>query len=164
MLSSPIILYDYPRVAPESPGEFFDGVEIDELLALRILTLSEEEKRQMSGVDARARALLDRTEALADSRLSQLHGAIRHFRPVVQPGDRVRLRPRGRADALDLLLAGKAATVAAVEQDVDGRTYFAVTVDEDPGQEFGHSGMPGHRFFFRPEEVELLPADGGNGP
>src|SRR3954454_17507673 len=64
MLSSPIILYDYPLVAPESPGDLFDCTEIDEILTLRILTLTEEERREMSAVDGRARALLERTEAL----------------------------------------------------------------------------------------------------
>ena len=44
MLSSPIILYDYPQIAPESPGDLFDGAEIDEILSLRIMTLTDEEK------------------------------------------------------------------------------------------------------------------------
>src|SRR5262249_49436862 len=65
MLSSPIILYDYPQVAPESPGDFFDAAEIDEMLTLRILTLTDEEKRAMAGVDERAAALLARTEGMA---------------------------------------------------------------------------------------------------
>ena len=47
MLSSPIILYDYPEIAPESPGDLFDGAEIDEILTLRILTLTDEEKDEM---------------------------------------------------------------------------------------------------------------------
>ena len=47
MLSSPIILYDYPQIAPESPGDLFDGTEIDEILALRILTLTDAEKAEM---------------------------------------------------------------------------------------------------------------------
>ena len=47
MLASPIILYDYPQIAPESPGDLFDGTEIDEILALRILTMTEDEKREM---------------------------------------------------------------------------------------------------------------------
>ena len=34
MLSAPIILYDYPQIAPESPGDLFDLTEIDELLTL----------------------------------------------------------------------------------------------------------------------------------
>ena len=79
MLSSRIILYDYPQLAPESPGDFFDGTEIDEMLALRILTLTEEEKRAMAAVDERARHLLERTESMAEAQLRGLHGAIRDF-------------------------------------------------------------------------------------
>jgi hypothetical protein len=82
MLSSPIILYDYPQIAPESPGDFFDGTEIDEMLTLRIMTLTDEEKRAMAAVDERAGSLLARTEALAREQLSRLHGTLRHPRPV----------------------------------------------------------------------------------
>src|SRR5262249_21507926 len=152
---------DFPRVAPESPGDFFDGTEIDEMLALRIRTLTEEEKRQMAGLDPRARALLARIEAMSDAELARLHGARRPAGPL--PGNRVRLRPRGRADALDLLLAGKVATVVSVEEDFEGRTHVCVTVDEDPGSDLGETGMPGHRFFYRPDEVELLPPRGQEG-
>jgi hypothetical protein len=74
----------------------------------------------------------------------------------VRPGDRVRLRPRARADILDLALAGKTATVEAIEQDYDGRAYLAVTVDDDPGRDLGALRQPGHRFFFSPDEVEPL--------
>jgi hypothetical protein len=80
ILASPIILYDYPQVAPESPGDLFDGTEIDEILTLRILTLTDEEKRQAAFVDERARALISRTEALADEELSVLHGTMRRQR------------------------------------------------------------------------------------
>jgi hydrogenase maturation protease len=86
MLSSPIILSDYPQVAPESPGDFFDGTEIDEMLTLRILTLTEEEKRQMADTDERTRELLARTEALAREQLLSLHGTIRGLRPVKEGG------------------------------------------------------------------------------
>jgi hypothetical protein len=82
MLSAPIILYDFPQVAPESPGDFFDGTEIDEMLTLRILTLTDEEKGAMSSVDERAGALLARTEALAREHLLGLHGTIRDLRPA----------------------------------------------------------------------------------
>ncbi|MFL5733513.1 MAG: hypothetical protein ACJ78Q_09960 [Chloroflexia bacterium] len=77
MLSSPIILYDYPQVAPESPGDLFDGTEIDEILTLRIMTLTDDEKKEMRAVDPRARALLDRTEALTADQMMDLHGTIR---------------------------------------------------------------------------------------
>ncbi len=82
MLSSPIILYDYPRVAPESPGDFFDGTEIDEMLTLRIMTMTDDEKREMAAVDERAGALLARTEAMAREQLMGLHGTVRGLRPV----------------------------------------------------------------------------------
>lgn len=84
-----------------------------------------------------------------------------HVGPAeIRAGDRVLLHPRGRADILDLALAGKAATVEAIEQEYDGRVFLAVTVDDDPGQDLGLLRQPGHRFFFRPEEVEPVPRGG----
>jgi hydrogenase maturation protease len=82
MLSSPIILYDYPQIAPESPGDLFDGAEIDEILSLRIMTLTEEEKREMRQSDDRARQILERTESLPDEQWMKLHGALRGLRTV----------------------------------------------------------------------------------
>jgi hypothetical protein len=82
MLSSPIILYDYPQIAPESPGDLFDGAEIDEILSLRIMTMTEEEKQEMRHSDARARKILERTEALPDEQFMKLHGALRGLRAV----------------------------------------------------------------------------------
>jgi hypothetical protein len=165
MLASPIILYDYPQIAPESAGDLFDGTEIDEILSLRIQTLTDAEKEEVRRTDPRAKALLDRTEGLSGEAMRQLHGAVRHLdrKPVrapvpggeVRPGDRVRLKPRPRGDVFDLALAGKIATVASVEQDFEGRLHLAVTVDDDPGQDLGNQGKPGHRFFFSPDEVEL---------
>jgi hypothetical protein len=81
MLSSPIILYDYPQIAPESAGELFDGTEIDEILTLRIMTLTDEEKREMRGADERARRILERTETLPAEQLMKMHGAMRSLRP-----------------------------------------------------------------------------------
>lgn len=77
VLCSPIILPDYPRLAEESPGDLFDGTEIDEILSLRIRTLTEAEKREMASIDPRARAILERTEALARRELASLHGVWR---------------------------------------------------------------------------------------
>jgi hypothetical protein len=82
MLASPIILYDYPQIAPESAGELFDGTEIDEILALRILTLTEEEKQEMRRGDDRARQILERTESLPPEHMMKLHGVLRAIRPV----------------------------------------------------------------------------------
>jgi hypothetical protein len=85
LLCSPIILYDYPQVAPESAGDFFDGTEIDELLTLRVMTLADEEKRAMCG-DERARQILERVESLSPERRACLHGAVRTLRPAgVEP-------------------------------------------------------------------------------
>ncbi len=185
MLCSPIILYDYPEIAPESPGDLFDGTEIDEILTLRILAMTDEEKREMAAVDERARALLERTEALSPEALIGLHGTLRSLRPIesqaesdappwetldskprlaylrvgevdLRVGDHVRLRPRAGADILDIALGGKTATIEAIERDFEDRVHVAVVVDDDPGKEFGLDRMPGHRFFFSPEEVEPL--------
>ena len=81
MLASPIILYDYPQIAPESPGDLFDGTEIDEILALRIMTMTDDEKSEMRNTDDRARRILERTETLPMEHLMKLHGTLRELRP-----------------------------------------------------------------------------------
>jgi hypothetical protein len=88
LLSSPIILQDYPRLAPESPGDLFDSTEIDEILTLRILTLTDEEKRAAAGTDSRVRELLARTHGLARQQLIGMHGRSRGLKresPAPQP-------------------------------------------------------------------------------
>lgn len=82
MLSSPIILYDFPSVAPESAGDFCDSTEIDEILALRVMTLTDDEKAQARGTDARAAAIIDRCDYMPDEIWSRLHGAVRSLRPI----------------------------------------------------------------------------------
>ena len=82
LLSSPIILYDYPQIAPESAGDLFDGTEIDEILSLRILTLTDDEKREMSQSDERARQMLERTETMPVEHLMKLHGVLRGLHPL----------------------------------------------------------------------------------
>jgi hypothetical protein len=78
MLLSPIILSDYPQIAPESPGDLFDGTEIDEILTLRVLTMTDQEKQEMRNADPRARDLLARTESLSPQQMMRLHGALRN--------------------------------------------------------------------------------------
>jgi hypothetical protein len=167
VLAAPIILYDYPQIAPESPGDLFDGTEIDEILSLRILTLTDDEKRAAADLDARGAAMLRRTESLAREQLARLHGAMRPPRWVeavhvghaeLRIGDRVRLAPRGGADAFDVILRGKTATITAIEQDYESRLHLAVTVDDDPGADIGAAGKIAHRFYFRPDEVQPLVA------
>ncbi len=82
MLVSPIILYDYPQIAPESAGDLCDGTEIDEILALRILTMTDEEKEEVRNGDDRARRILERTESLPAEHFMKLHGALRNVRPA----------------------------------------------------------------------------------
>jgi hypothetical protein len=77
LLSSPIILPDHPEIAPESPGDLFDAAEIDQLLTLSILSMTDEERRQMREADPRTRAILERTERLSPDDLMKLHGTIR---------------------------------------------------------------------------------------
>jgi hypothetical protein len=84
VLASPIILEDHPQVAPESSGDLFDATEIDEILSLRILALTDDEKAEMRAADARSRALLDRTEALTGDDLMRMHGTIREIHPAIR--------------------------------------------------------------------------------
>jgi hypothetical protein len=82
MLATPIILYDHPELAPESPGDLYDGTEIDEILSLRTLALSDAEKEEARATDPRAAALIDRVEALDADDFNRMHGAIRSPRVV----------------------------------------------------------------------------------
>jgi hypothetical protein len=82
ILSSPIILYDHPQIAPESAGNLFDSTEIDEILSLRILTLTDDEKREMRQSDERAREILERTESMPEEQFMKLHGVLRGLTPI----------------------------------------------------------------------------------
>jgi hypothetical protein len=179
VLSSPIILYDYPSIAQESAGELFDGLEIDEILTLRTMALTDEEKREARATDPKAARIVDRVDSMPPELLDRMHGTIRYLRSVTgdQPwwdpgadtsvdpdtdsvtvdgvrvarGSRVRLRPgMRRADAQDMFLRGQEATVQAVLHDVDGELHVAVTIDGDLDPDYG-------RFrYFSAEEVEPL--------
>jgi hypothetical protein len=85
VLSSPIILYDHPEVAPESDGPLYDATEIDEILALRVLTLTDEEKAEARATDPRAAAIVDRIEAMDPEVWGRLHGTMRELR-TIDPG------------------------------------------------------------------------------
>jgi hypothetical protein len=155
LLSSPIILYDHPQVAPESPGDLFDATEIDEILSLRTLLLTDEEKRLARATDERVAALIDRVEKLSDEAWLKLHGAFRETGQSLGPGSRVRLQPgKRRTDAQDMFLAGRTATVREIKQDVDGRHCLAVTIDDDPAAEL-HQWF-GRFHYFYADEVEPL--------
>lgn len=77
VLAAPIVLYDWPQVAPESPGDLFDGTEIDRLLILSVLSLTEDERREMAATDPKARRILERCGALSPDELLALHGTMR---------------------------------------------------------------------------------------
>lgn len=157
ILSSPIILGDYPQIAPQSAGDFFDGTEIDEMLALRVQTMTDDEKREMRDVDAHARRLLERVETFSQEQMMEMHGLMRKCGAApVQAGDRVRICPKSRADAMDMILDGKIAVVEAVEQDAEGKFHLALVLDDDPGRDLGMLRQPGHRFFYGIEEVEPI--------
>jgi hydrogenase maturation protease len=165
ILAAPIILYDYPRIAAESQSDLFDGTEIDEILILRILTMTDAEKREMASGDTRARDLLAKLEGLTPDDLGKLHGTWRDSsrqKPELisiahgglSVGTRVRLKPRKGGDVLDIVLAGKLAVIEAIERDFEDRIHVAVVVEDDPGRDLGEGRFPGHRFFFAPEEIE----------
>jgi hypothetical protein len=204
VLSSPIILYDFPAVAPQSQGDTFDALEIDELMMLSVRSLSDAEREEAKATDPRARAIVERAERFDAEELSRLHGTLQTgsigapetdsigmpqadasgtlqvessgtlradlFGALDLPGldcvfidgvkiakgSSVRLRPKRRADAWDLFLEGKIATVRAVHQDVENLMYVAVTVDDDPASDL-HEWY-GRSFFFCPDEVEPVAA------
>ena len=82
MLISPIILGDHPAIAPESAGDLFDATEIDEILTLRVMTMTE----RGEGRSARHRPASGR-----DPR------ALRRDEPSDWPGCTVRSEPPTRA-------------------------------------------------------------------
>jgi hypothetical protein len=199
MLSAPIILYDHPEVAAESAGTLFDATEIDEILTLRTLTLTDAEKQQVRATDGLAAELLDRLDDMPAEMLDRMHGAIRYLRSApagpaaghreqatapevadrpsvpwwdpgsdasvspqtdhividgvrVARGSRVVMRPGSRrADAQDLFLTGREATVEAVLFDVDGQVHVAVTPADDPAADLNRSH--GRFLYFAPDEV-----------
>ena len=191
-LASPIILYDHAELAPESKTAFFDALEVDELLSLRTMTLSEQEKREVRGTDPRTAALLSEVDSMPGDLWERLHGTVRYLDSMTQSdaasvteadlpwwdpgsdssvdperdavtvgdvevrrGSHVILRPGiRRADAYDLFLAGRTATVAAVLFDVDHGEHLAVTVDDDPGSDL--KSAHGRYLYFAPDEVEPI--------
>ena len=77
----------------------------------------------------------------------------------LRAGSRVRLKPRRGGDVFDVVLAGRTAVVASLEWDMEDHVQLAVTADDDPGRDLGEARMPGHRFFFSPDEVEPVADD-----
>lgn len=172
MLSSPILLSDYPAVSPESPGDFFDAAEIDEILSLRTETLTDEEKQEARDTDPRAAAIIDRVDQMPREVMDRLHGAVRSLRPrqqspphsvpingiTVAKGSKVRLRPRPRGtDAHDIFVAGRIAVVEDVLVDMENEYRIAVTLQDDPGADL-HQWYQ-RFYYFSPDEVSPLEAE-----
>jgi hypothetical protein len=93
VLGAPIILYDYPEIAVQSQGALFDATETDEILTLRVMTMTEQEKAEARATDPRARAIIDRCDAMSPAEMQQLHGILRD--PYVAPAGTV--EPAGAA-------------------------------------------------------------------
>ncbi len=196
VLSSPVILYDHAEVAPESGGDLFDATEIDEILTLRTLALTDEEKREARATDPRAREVIDRLEGMPPEMFDRLHGAIRYLGspqpprssppPAEQPpvpvpwwdpgadssvspqtdqvivngvpvgrGSKVVMRPGvRRADAQDLFLTDRTATVEAVLYDADGNIHLAVIPDDNPAADLQRNH--GRFLYFATDEIEPI--------
>jgi hypothetical protein len=185
LLGSPIILYDYPEIAAESAGALFDATEIDEILTLRVMTMTEHEKAEARATDPRAREIIDRCDAMTPEDLQRLHGVFRdpHAGPEdvpwwspetdesVSPGtdavtidgvqvardSLVRVHPNRRADAQDLFYADQVARVTAVLSDVDGGTHVALVLVDDPAADL--NDLAGRYWYFDPDEVTPLSAE-----
>jgi hypothetical protein len=185
VLGAPIILYDHPQVAEQSPGALFDSTEIDEILTLRVMTMTDAEKAEARATDPRARTIIDRCDAMSADDLQQLHGILRDpgapattgdqpwwdpaadesVRPEsdavlingvrVRKGSLVRVHPTRRADAQDLFFADQVARVTAVLGDVDGAVHVALVLVDDPAADL-HDWY-GRYLYFAPDELEPLP-------
>ncbi len=77
LLVSPIILYDHPEIAEQSEGTLYDSTEIDEILTLRVMTMTDEEKAQARATDPLAAQIIDRCDAMSPEAMQRLHGVLR---------------------------------------------------------------------------------------
>lgn len=122
ILSSPVILYDHPQIAAESAGQLYDSTEIDEILTLRTLALTDAEKREARATDPRAAELMDRLDMLPPEMLKRMHGAIRYLRPA-------RDAPASRG--------APAARDTAASRDNAATLDATAALDADPGRGSG---------------------------
>lgn len=194
MLSAPIILPDHPRVAPESPGDLHDAAEIDEILTLRTMLLTDEEKAEARATDPRAARILDRVDTMPREVFERLHGAIRSLTPVPAPVERPTWWQEGGDDGLspatdtvlvDGVAVGGGSRVrlrprgrGADAQDMflDGRAARVaalfhdvdgsvhLAVTVDDDPAADLHGWYGRFHYFRPDEVEPLGHTGPPGP
>jgi hypothetical protein len=170
LLGAAIMLPDHPRLAPESRGSLFDGTEIEEALLLHVLALSDDEREAIAAADPAVRAMVARAAAATPDDVMALHGRTLvsdpqppHAEPpgerevdvdgvTYRLGDKVILRLEHRPDPYDQILDGRIATLERIYLDYDGKLYFGVTVDDDPGQELMRE--TGRYLFFFTGELE----------
>jgi hypothetical protein len=166
VLGAAIVLPDHPRIAPQSRGSLYDATEIEEALLLHVHALSEGERQAINEGDPAVREMVARAAAATPDDILRLHGVMQ---PVEEPpgeervevdgvtyarGGRLRLRPDGGADAYDILLTGRTATIERIYVDYDDGVHLGVTIDDDPGRELMRES--GRFLFFKPHEVEAL--------
>jgi hypothetical protein len=167
VLGAAIVLPDHPQLARASTGNLFDATEIEEALVLHVQALSDAELHQIEEQDPAVREMIERASAVTPDQLLALHGLMRPVddprdgEPAATvggvtytPGGSVILRPGNRADAQDLLLAGRLATIDRIYVDVDDRVYLGVTLDDDPAQELMRE--TGRYYYFFADEVEVV--------
>jgi hypothetical protein len=174
ILAAAIVLPDHPQLAPQSRGSLFDGTEIEEALLLHVHALSDAERVEIAAQDGAVREMVERAAATTPEDLLALHGMMRPAADVLagfdprqgeaeavvdgvalRPGMRVLLRPKHRsADAYDLLLAGRPASIERVYVALDGAVRLAVTVEGDPMREVFRD--TGRFLYFRGDEVEVV--------
>jgi hypothetical protein len=184
ILGSPIILYDYPEIAGESTGSLFDATEIDEILMLRVLTMTDAEKAEARATDPKAAEIIERCDAMSAEDLMRLHGTFRDPDPqppswsdpddpfavfndhdpetseviisgtTIRKGSLVRLHPRRRADAQDVFYTDQVARVTAIHRDLENETHIAVVLLDDPAADL-HDWY-GRYLYFSPDEVVPL--------
>jgi hypothetical protein len=172
LLGAAIMLPDHPRIAPESRGDLFDGTEIEEALLLHVLALSDDEREAIAAADPAVKEMVARAAAATPEDVIALHGrttlsdpAPPHAEPpgeravevdgvTYRLGDKVVLRLEDRTDPYDRILDGRVATVERIYYDLEGKLYFGVTVDDDPGQALMRE--TGRYLFFFLGELEAM--------
>lgn len=95
MLVSPIILYDHPEIAEQSEGALYDSTEIDEILTLRIMTMTDDEKAAARATDPLAAQIIDRCDSMSPEALLNLHGVLRDPHAADDPGGLIPEIPDG---------------------------------------------------------------------
>jgi hypothetical protein len=96
LLVSPIILYDHPEVAEQSDTALFDCTEIDEILTLRVMTMTDNEKAQARATDPRAAQIIDQCDSMSPEAMARLHGVLRDpHSPSINAGGLVPEIPEG---------------------------------------------------------------------